>query len=62
MTEEKEMTVHGPSVGADVEQSNQLKSNYSINEDDPEFNSFCDIDEENWEREMFLRTRPGYPK
>ena len=62
MSEEKEMTVHGPSVGADVEQSNQLKSNYSINEDDPEFNSFCDIDEENWEREMFLRTRPGYLK
>ena len=43
MTEEKEMTVHGPSVGADVEQSNQLKSNYSINEEDPECNSFCDI-------------------
>ena len=62
MTEEKEMTVRVSSVGADGGQPKQLITDYSISENDAEFNRVCEFTAEDWNREMIRQMDPGYLK
>ena len=60
MTEEKELTVRDPSVGADGRQPKQLKTDYSISENDAEFNRFGEVGTEYFEQLAIRRMDPAY--
>ena len=60
MTEEKELTARVSSVGADGGQPKQLKTDYSISENDAEFNRFGEVDAEYLENLVTRRMDPAY--
>ncbi len=60
MTEEKELTARVSSVGADGGQPKQLKTDYSISENDAEFNRFGEVDAEYLDQLVTRRMDPAY--
>ena len=56
----KELTVRDPSVGADGRQPKRLKTDYSISENDAEFNRFGEVDAEYLDQLVTRRMDPAY--
>ena len=56
----KELTVRDPSVGADGRQPKRLKTDYSISENDAEFNRFGEVDAEYLDQLVTRHMDPAY--